>query len=660
MGSKKKSITAATARSKWKMLCIGAALMLAVAVAGGGYAQDITASYLPTGTDCVTTGMAPYTMINGVGHVGHGAGLAIADINRNGVPDMVLMAYDGPARANNFRYKIGWDVNFSTGYASSWMSNYHRVSGVGWEGQGAGISIVDIDGNGILDMVLMAYDNPAGANNFRYKIGWNLNTSGVAASWSNHVQIDGVGDEGDGAGIAITDIDGNGQLDILLAAYHRPPGGNSFRYRIGWNIGTDGKTTNWTTNYIWAPGMGNNAQGADVVIADMDLDGNQDLVLMCYDNPAWNNFRYRIGWNLQANGRATEWSRYFMLKGVGMEGDGAGLAHYCYERYGESTPLLIFMAYDDPAGDNNFRYFKLPVTTSGACFGVADDPPPWANNVLSVPTDWNNQNGTRLFNLNMQEVQQVAQDALALFWFGCFFAQIFGDPPPLCWFNHPDSDVTFVDVSAHDCFSFKNSPDMMVAAVASYVHANMGWVNDAANSWVLNSFHNLNYFAGAEGMPAYYTIHYTDPARYPDLLTQLQAQDPNWANAYNDGRMYHGDCEDFAILRHALLRALGFDRDYIWNGRAPGHEFNVVLYKGAYRIMDYGQIYGNFCQPSGIVAGLDQTWNQSHGPRFSGNCKQWFQDYVLNRVYPDRCGVGYGWNFTRRAKPDLDWDSKCP
>ena len=115
MGSKKKSITAATARSKWKMLCIGAALMLAVAVAGGGYAQDITASYLPTGTDCVTTGMAPYTMINGVGHVGHGAGLAIADINRNGVPDMVLMAYDGPARANNFRYKIGWDVNFSTG-----------------------------------------------------------------------------------------------------------------------------------------------------------------------------------------------------------------------------------------------------------------------------------------------------------------------------------------------------------------------------------------------------------------------------------------------------------------------------------------------------------------------------------------------------------------
>lgn len=33
-------------------------------------------------------------------------------------------------------------------------------------------------------MMLMAYDNPAAANGFRYKVGCNLNTSAVAASWS--------------------------------------------------------------------------------------------------------------------------------------------------------------------------------------------------------------------------------------------------------------------------------------------------------------------------------------------------------------------------------------------------------------------------------------------------------------------------------------------
>jgi hypothetical protein len=48
----------------------------------------------------------------------------------------------------------------TNGKAAIW-GNYVKVDGVGWEGQGADILINDLDDNGSLDMILMAYDNPA-------------------------------------------------------------------------------------------------------------------------------------------------------------------------------------------------------------------------------------------------------------------------------------------------------------------------------------------------------------------------------------------------------------------------------------------------------------------------------------------------------------------
>jgi len=57
----------------------------------------------------------------------------------------------------------------------------------------------------------MAYDNPGGQNNFRYKIGWNLDANGIASSWSFLTMVDGLGWEGQGAGIAIHNLDGNSQ-----------------------------------------------------------------------------------------------------------------------------------------------------------------------------------------------------------------------------------------------------------------------------------------------------------------------------------------------------------------------------------------------------------------------------------------------------------------
>ena len=105
------------------------------------------------------------------------------------------------------------------------------MNGVGWEAQGAGVAIGNIIGGSAPDLIFMAYDNPSGANTFRYRIGRDL-TSACAASWGSTVLVNGLGWEGDGAKPELYDIDQDGQLELFLMAYDDPWGSNTFRYRV--------------------------------------------------------------------------------------------------------------------------------------------------------------------------------------------------------------------------------------------------------------------------------------------------------------------------------------------------------------------------------------------------------------------------------------------
>src|SRR5262245_42181458 len=153
---------------------------------GGGGDEIEHLPILPIGTG--------YLQVAGLGWEGQGAAIAIGNIDGNAAPDAVLMAYDNPAQANSFRYIIAWNLN-RDGNPMTWSgapntpySSMVQVAGVGWEGQGAGARLIDLDGNSRPELILMAYDNPAQANSFRYRIGWNLDNGGVATSWSDYVQ----------------------------------------------------------------------------------------------------------------------------------------------------------------------------------------------------------------------------------------------------------------------------------------------------------------------------------------------------------------------------------------------------------------------------------------------------------------------------------------
>jgi len=297
--------------------------------------------------------------VPGVGWEGQGADILVTNIDTDPRPDIILMAYDSPAGANNFRYKVGFNVD-ANGSTTNW-TNHLQVEGVGWEGQGAGAAITNLDQDARPELILLAYDSPSGANNFRYKIGWNLDNTGAATRWDvGFTMIDGVGWEGQGADVLITNLDDDARPEMILMAYDNPAQANNFRYRIGWNIGPNGIAQRWDPGFILVEGVGWEGQGAGSTIANLDNDPRPELILMAYDNPAQaNNFRYKIGWNLGTNGIAQSWDTGFtMIDGLGWEGQGAGIAMANLD----SDPRvdMLLMAYDNPAQANSFRYIVRP------------------------------------------------------------------------------------------------------------------------------------------------------------------------------------------------------------------------------------------------------------------------------------------------------------
>jgi hypothetical protein len=609
------------------------------------------------GPRCLTGEAGPFRLAAGVGMPLQGVGATIGMVNNNSKADLLLLGLNNPPEQNRFQYRILWDID-PAGASAGPPSAPQSVPGLGWEAQGAGIAMTELDGNARPELLVMAYDNPPGDNEFRYRVGWNLDGTGKAASWSAPIAIPGFGNPASnlsGAGIATGFVDGNAQPDMLLTAV-----GPATKYKIGFNIDSYGNPVVWSTTInvpsLLGPQMPDydGFMGGDGILADIDLDGVTDVLIAAYARHKHKKSGavfYRIGWNLSQAGIPTVWSRVFRLSGFGDSAGGLGLAHIHTFDYRSALVVADHKGSGKDEFDDIFRYNVLPLTTSGTAFGVASDPPPKVDDVLNVPTGLSDTTAEKLFNLNMSSVRSAARDAVMTFWFNALLPGANSTD----WHDYPDASGNFAIMLSKAHADLSITPDFSVAAVAWYVDRNMGYTFDDSNEFVLNTFHQLAYPLGGSYIPAYYTIRYTNPflPANSGMIAALKAQDPGWAKRYGDGKSFHGDCEDYAVLRHALLRALGFDRRFIWNAKSPSHEHNVVLYNGALRIMDYGPIQKYLCCTSSINSMPFQSWNTDYGPAVNSNAEGVFWHQVATRTLPDLCGET-GWLFSRHSRPELD------
>ena len=232
--------------------------------------------------------------VSGLGHINQGAGVAIGDIDKNGRPDMILMGIDNPKGKNNFWYKVLYDID-ENGYYSK-ESSILSISAEGWENSGGDIALCDLNNNGILDMVLLCTDKPTTAGRaYRwYYVAYDLKPDGHYNSLSSLNTLDELGFFYDGAGIDICDINKNGTPDLLMMVYDAPEGENSFRYQIAFDLQSNGNYLSLSPVYE-VPGLDHDGDGAGVAVGDIDNNGTLDILFMALDAPSGKDkFVYEI------------------------------------------------------------------------------------------------------------------------------------------------------------------------------------------------------------------------------------------------------------------------------------------------------------------------------------------------------------------------------
>lgn len=175
-------------------------------------------------------------------------------------------------------------------------------------------------------------------------------------------------------------------------------------------------------------------------------------------------------------------------------------------------------------------------------------------------------------------------------------------------------------------YSGPHKPDRYVEAVAAYVDKYMEYVKDGGS------------FNGSQ-----------------TALTTLTK------TGHRGSGFFNGDCEDHAILRAALLRALGFPHQAIFcaehhntrdqgqheeckdsNKKAGGHTFNIVIYKGKYRILDYGRMQPRYWanKRAWDQHVVDNIWNNHTGKHWSEqdvspyNSPHPMVNYPGNHIHP--------------------------
>lgn len=231
-----------------------------------------------------------------------GGAIAVGNVNGDaaGKQDFVLVTYTRLNSSDNYswRYKIAYDIQ-DDGTPVSY-SPEQALTGVGNDDiKEIGAALADINGDGSLELVLAAFHSTA-PYNFEYKIGRNINASTGAATWDATTYKQNISNTAYAGGIDIAKINTNESTapTSMFWSRYNYSGFPVSEAHLNKTTGLLGSTIR-TFNYDIISSVSASATGGGVGVGDIDRDGVMDVVNMAYFN---NRFYFHIGYGMMENG----------------------------------------------------------------------------------------------------------------------------------------------------------------------------------------------------------------------------------------------------------------------------------------------------------------------------------------------------------------------
>ena len=145
--------------------------------------------------------------------------MAIADLDGSGRPGvLVLMA--GPHGAS---YRVSPDGDEDAAGAT-WSDWTPIPDWFPFENQHGGVALADLDGDGRPELIVFMIDNPAGKNRCLLRVGRKLDTGGVVTGgWSDWQEVpDWFSWENQGGGVAVVERGATRDLVVFTVTYAGP------------------------------------------------------------------------------------------------------------------------------------------------------------------------------------------------------------------------------------------------------------------------------------------------------------------------------------------------------------------------------------------------------------------------------------------------------
>lgn len=292
---------------------------------------------------------APLTGPSFGGNVGDVA-TAIGEIDAGAGSDLVVAAASRQADGSvRIAYRVGWNLD-RTGAATSW-SGAVDAPALAARTSGVGIAIGQIDADTAPDLILIARDvTDPNSNRLIYRVGWNVGADGSPRSWSDPQVIDNV-PTGEGAAVALGQIDAGNRPDILIGTYEPVPDRpDRFRYRIGWNLAATGAAASWST-WRGIAGVGDSVGGVSAILAPLQGQARPEMLFAGRSTAAQiGEFRFRLAEDISEEAVPTSWAARPRLAGMSADVRGATLALVDLDGPGQGTrPDLLVGAYNPAA-----------------------------------------------------------------------------------------------------------------------------------------------------------------------------------------------------------------------------------------------------------------------------------------------------------------------